>query len=121
MNSTFTIQLTGLRFFGTHGMYAEEIGVGNEFEVNISIDIKAPKTKLTSIEDTVNYAEAYRIAKEIFSKRKLLLETLAMEIAEELKTQFPAIRRICVEVIKLNPPITSFTGSVSVSYRRTYK
>ena len=121
MSSIFTIQLNNLRFFAAHGMYAEEIGVGNEFEVNISIDIKAPKTKLTSIEDTVNYAEVYRITKDVFSKRKLLLETLAMEIAEELKTNFSFIRRVCVEITKLNPPIASFAGSVSVSFRKTYK
>ncbi len=121
MASTFTIQLNKLRLFGTHGMYAEEIGVGNEFEINIAIEIKAPKTEKISIHDTVNYAEVYRIVKDVFSQRKLLLESLAAEIAGELKSQFVSIKKISIQISKLNPPIVSFSGSVSVTYKKSYK
>ena len=121
MSSSFTIQLQNLRFFAEHGMYEEEKSAGNAFEVNLSIEIRAPKQKLISLEQTINYAEVFRITQAIFSKRKYLLETLAMEIADALKTQFPAIKKIAVQIRKLNPPITSFTGSVSVSYERTFK
>lgn len=117
----FTIQLHHLHFFAEHGMYDEERSVGNEFEVNISIDIKAPKEKLTSIADTVNYAEVYRITKEIFSVRKPLLETLAMELAGAVKKQFPAIRNLQIQIIKLHPPISGFAGSVSVTYNKAFK
>ena len=121
MSAYFTIQLNNLRFFAEHGMYEEERAVGNEFEVNISLEVKAPKEKIKSLEDTINYAEVYRIVNEIFSMRKPLLETLAMEIAEELKKEFSSIKSLSVQIIKLNPPITSFTGSVSVTYERSYK
>ena len=121
MSASFTIQLNHLRFFAEHGMYEQERSVGNEFEVNISLEIKAPKEKIKSIEDTINYAEVYRITKELFAKRKSLLETLAMEIAEELKEQFPAIKNLSIQISKLHPPITSFTGSVGVCYQKSYK
>lgn len=121
MSASFTIQLNNLRFFAEHGMYEEERAVGNEFEVNISLEVKAPKEKIKSIEDTINYAEVYRLTKEIFSKRKTLLETLAMEIAEVLKQEFSSIKRLSIQIIKRNPPITSFTGSVSVSYNKEYE
>src|SRR5829696_9755943 len=117
----FTIQLHHLRLHGEHGMYEEERRIGNEFEVNISIDVKAPKEKLTSIEDTINYAEVFRITREIFSDRKLLLETLAMEIAEALKAEFQAIKKLQIQISKLAPPITGFTGSVSVTYSQKFK
>ncbi len=95
--------------------------MGNEFEVNISVSIKAPKTKAFSLEETVNYAEVYRIVNEIFSVRKNLLEELASEIAEKLKQQFPSIQKAAIQISKLNPPITSFTGSVSVTYNTKFK
>src|SRR5690349_21178596 len=113
MASSFTIQLHHLRFFGAHAMYAQKTFAGTEFEVNASLTLKAPKTKLVELEDTINYAEVYRITEEIFSVRKNLLETLAQEIAESLKQQFSSLKKISIQIIKLNPPITSFTGSVS--------
>ena len=121
MASTFTIQLSDLRFFAEHGLYAEEAQVGVEFELNISLTTKAPKTKVTSLEQSINYAEVYRIVKDIFSVRKYLLETLAMEIADALKEHFPQIKNLSVEIIKLHPPITSFQGTVSVKYNKSYK
>jgi 7,8-dihydroneopterin aldolase/epimerase/oxygenase len=121
MSSTFIIQLKDLRFFGAHGLYAEERRAGNEFEVNLSLAVKAPKAKIVSLEETINYAEVYRLLNERFAIRTNLLETLAMEIAEELKQQFPAIRKISVQITKLDPPIAAFTGSVSVTYNKSYK
>lgn len=119
--ASFTIQLHQLRFFAEHGMYEEERKVGNEFEMNISLVVKSPKEKITSIQQTISYSEVYRITKEIFAERKPLLETLAMEIAEELKLQFPSIKQLSIQIIKLNPPITSFIGSVSITYEKRYK
>jgi dihydroneopterin aldolase len=121
MSAYFTIQLNNLHFFAEHGMYEEERAVGNEFEMNISLQIKAPKEKIKSLEDTINYAEVYRMVKEIFSRRKPLLETLAMEIAEELKQQFSQTREINISIKKLNPPITGFSGSVGITYTKTFK
>ena len=102
-------------------MYEEERAVGNEFEVDVSLSIKAPKDKIKSLQDTVNYAEVYRITKELFSTRRPLLETLAMEIAEALKEQFSEIREISIAIKKLKPPIIGFTGYVGVTYERSYK
>lgn len=121
MSSSFTIQLNNIRFYAEHGLYAEEAQVGVEFELNISLTVKAPKVKVTSLEQTVNYAEVYRIVKEVFSVRKNLLETLATEMAEELKQQFPEIKKVSVQIIKLHPPIISFAGSVSVTYKKSFK
>ena len=121
MAAHFIIQLQGIRFFGEHGMYEEERQVGNEFELNLSVEIKAPKKSPVSLEDTVNYVEIYRIAEEVFSERKQLLETCAMEIAEKLHEQFPEILKVDVSIKKIKPPITNFSGSVAVSFTRTFK
>ena len=119
--AAFTIQLHNLRFFAEHSLYEEERSVGNEFEVNISLTMKGPKEKVVTLEETINYVEVYRITKELFSHRNALLETLAMEIAEALKHQFPVIQKAEVQIAKLHPPIAGFTGSVSVTYKKSFK
>lgn len=117
----FTIELKSLRFFAEHGMYQEEMKVGNEFEVDVSIECKSPKKKITSIDQTINYVEVYRIIQEEFAVRRFLLETLAMEIAEKLQMQFNEIENISISIRKMNPPITNFSGSVAITYSKTFK
>jgi dihydroneopterin aldolase len=121
MAGHFTIELMGLRFFAEHGMYREEVSVGNEFEVNVSIYCKAPKKEITSITQTVNYVEVYRIIQEYFHIRRQLLEESAMEIADQLKQQFEAIESIRITIKKLNPPIINFTGTVGITYSKEFK
>src|SRR5687768_2613548 len=99
-------------------MYQEEIKVGNQFEVDITIGCKSPKKTITSIDQTINYVEVYRIVQEEFSVRKHLLETCAMLIAEKLQLQFPEIEHITISIRKMNPPITNFAGSVGINYSR---
>ncbi|MDQ3276938.1 MAG: dihydroneopterin aldolase [Bacteroidota bacterium] len=120
MSSHFTIQLNQLRFFAAHGVYAQEALAGNEFEVDIALKVEAPEERITALEQTINYAEVYRITKEIFEVRRALLETLAMEIAESLKQAFPALLQTTIQITKLNPPIAAFTGSVSVTYHKDF-
>ena len=121
MSSTFDIQLNSLRFTAAHGVYEEEARVGNEFEVNIRLSVKAPETTVTELEDTINYGEVYDTVKSIFSQRKALLETISMEMAAALKKQFPYIQSLSIQICKLHPPIISFAGSVSVTYNKVYE
>jgi dihydroneopterin aldolase len=120
MPSVLTIQLHNLHFFSPHGLFAEEAEAGNAFEVNLSLTTKAPVAVVHSLEQTINYAEVYSITKAIFDVRRDLLETLAMEIAERLKGAFPQLQKISVQIIKLNPPIAAFTGSVSVTFQKDF-
>lgn len=121
MSSMFTIQLHQLQFHADHGLFEEEGRTGNEFLVNVSLTVKAPKNVITRIDDTINYGEVHRIIEAIFLERRPLLETLAMEMAEALKQQFPAIKKLSIQISKQHPPIVSFEGSVSVTYVKTYK
>ena len=102
-------------------MYEEERRVGNEFEVDIAVACKSPNKKITSIEQTVNYVEVYQILQEEFAKRRHLLETLAMDIAERIQVQFDEIESLLITIRKLNPPITNFSGSVAITYSREFK
>lgn len=116
MAGQFTISLNGLRFFADHGIYTEEKKVGHEYELNISMNMLEPPGGVQAIGDTINYAEVYRLVQEIFRQRKLLLETLAVDIANTIQKHFPIAKNISVTITKFSPPITNFTGSVSVNY-----
>ena len=58
---------------------------------------------------------------EEFAKRRHLLETLAMDIAERIQVQFDEIESLLITIRKLNPPITNFSGSVAITYSREFK
>ena len=107
MAGWMTIELKGLRFFAEHGMYVEERKVGNQFEIDLEVSYKVPKHTITTMEETVNYVEIYRIVEERFLEYKNLLETCAMEICEALHEQFSEIRKISISIKKINPPITN--------------
>ncbi len=117
----FTVHLNDLHIFAKHGLYEEEAKVENEFKVDIAIGFKTPKKKVVAIEDTVNYVEVYNIVHQEFAIRRDLLETLAMQIAERVKDKFPFIKSTTIQIQKLHPPISHFTGSVGVSYSKSYK
>lgn len=121
MAGIMTVELRGLRFFGEHGMYAEEKKVGNEFEVDVLISYEAPEEPIQKIEDTVNYVEVYRIVAAELNDRKQLLETCAMRICDDLLPVYPRIKKAFISIRKTTPPITNFTGSVGVSYTRDYQ
>ena len=121
MAGWMTIELKGLRFFAEHGMYAEERKVGNQFEIDLSVDYKAQKHVITSMEETLNYVDIYRIIEEVFSKHKFLLETCAMEISDAIYEHFSQIKSISLSIKKINPPITNFTGSVGITYKKDFK
>lgn len=121
MAGHFTIELNSIRFFAEHGMYEEEKRVGNEFEVDVSIACESPKELVTSIGQTVDYTEVYRILQEEFAERQFFIETVAMKVADKLKHQFPEIETVKISIRKLNPPITNFSGSVGIIYSKSFK
>jgi len=121
MEGFFTIELKRLRFFAEHGLYEEEILVGNEFEVDVTVDHKAPEKTISSIDETVNYVTIFRIVQEEFSQRNDLLETCAMRIAERLQKQFPEIAKLAISIRKVNPPIAHFAGTVGVTFHKIFK
>ena len=121
MSAMLTIQLNNLRFFAPHGVFEEEGKAGNEFEVNISLLIHAPENTPITLEQTINYAEVYRLTKDIFRVRKKLLEELAIEIVDAVYQAFPSIQKATIQIIKLHPPIAGFSGSVSVTYDKSFQ
>ncbi len=83
--------------------------------------VRASEDNKVSINDTINYADVFDLVKEIFKKREDLLETICINIGAAIKEKFPQLRRLSIQIKKLYPPITSYVGSVSVTYEKKYK
>lgn len=112
--------LHNLLFFARHGIHEEETLVGGEFEVNAELSYEEPAAGIKKINDTVDYTAVYQIIRDRMQKATPLLETLAMEIAAEIKKTFFVTKEINIRIKKNNPPVTGINGNVEVVYKKTY-
>ena len=114
------IELKGLQFYSFHGLYEEEKKIGGEFVVDVVAKLNSGHAEVSSIEETVNYAEVFAIIKKEMNQPRQLLETLTQSIAEKVHEKFPAIKEIEVRVEKKVPPIVGFNGTVAATYRNIF-
>jgi dihydroneopterin aldolase len=111
----YTIHLNNLRFNGFHGLYPAEKLLGNEFEVQLSIQVDASPSHSTGA-PSLDYVLAYAIIRECMDQPTPLLEELAMTIARKLLNKFPIASKVHIALFKLHPPIPAFEGKVGVEF-----
>jgi 7,8-dihydroneopterin aldolase/epimerase/oxygenase len=115
-----TVHLYNLLFNSFHGIHEEEKILGNEYIINASVEFHEEKNVITSIQDTINYEDIYNIIKERMSEPSPLLETVVMEIGNEIHNEFPQIRSINISLQKMHPPIEGIRGSAGVNWQRQF-
>ena len=100
------ISLTGMVFYGYHGVSAEERALGQRFVVDLDVetDLRRPGTT-DELPDTVSYTQLYRTARSVLegAPRKLL-EAVAESVARGVLDSFP-VNAVRVRVTKPSPPI----------------
>ena len=114
------LKLTGLCFKGCHGVLPEEQQNNQEFVVNITLFGNFSKAaEADKIEDTVDYRETYLIVKDQVERKQYhLIETLAVNIAEQLLSSQQMIEKVRVEVCKSTACIQNEKISASVIITR---
>lgn len=107
-------------FYGYHGVFPEETRLGQRFTVDLTVMLDLKKAGETDdLEHSVNYAELYRICKEVVEGQPFkLVEAVAEKIAAELLDAFSMIEEVTVKVIKPDPPIPGHYQSVAVEMTR---
>lgn len=114
----FEISLNNLVFYAYHGVLEEERKTGNEFRVDLTVVIPYDETiKEDDISGTVSYADLYEIVSEEIKTPRKLLEKIASDIADKIKTQFSDIKRGEVRIEKVKPPIPGMLGTASVTLK----
>jgi len=120
MNNHLTISLNNVRFRAYHGVHPEERQKGNDFVVNMQVVYQPGQGIITSLHDTIDYADLFSVINLTMQKPVDLLETLVQSIAYAVHQKFPHVKEVNVSVEKLNPPIDRFTGSATVSYKAVF-
>lgn len=111
------IRLSGLRAKGFHGVLDFERRNGQEFVVDLAIDLKMPVTD--DIAETVHYGQLAGSVVAIISGQPVnLIETLAERIAAEVLAD-RRIRSVSVTVHKPQAPIDAQFDDVSVTISRS--
>jgi dihydroneopterin aldolase len=114
------IVLTGLRARGHHGVYDFERASGQEFVVDVILEIDlAPAATSDDVTDTVHYGElADNLVEVITGPPVDLIETLAARlVAVCLRDQ--RVGAASVTVHKPEAPIAHAFADVAVTLRRT--
>ena len=120
MRDLITIKLNQLRFFAYHGFYEEEQKLGTEFEINVAVTRAIKPGIINSLSQTLNYATLYELIGLEMKNPRILLETLAMEIVEQIHHSFEEVKRVEIEITKLHLPIERFSGTASVKFEKSF-
>ncbi len=111
-----SIHLHNLHFFSFHGLHEEEAVLGNEYEVNLAVSFQPRNFPVRELEETLDYTKLYKLVKLRMAQPTPLLETIATEIVEAIRSQHSQVQKISISIKKLYPPINNFEGAVGVSF-----
>jgi dihydroneopterin aldolase len=113
------IALTGLTVFGRHGVYAHERENGQEFTIDLRLQLAlADAAASDDVADTVHYGElAEKVAAVVAGEPVNLIETLASRIADVALAD-PRVHFVSVTVHKPHAPIALSFSDVAVTVNR---
>lgn len=116
------IYVTGMQFYGYHGVFQEENVLGQRFEVDLTVSVDLKKAGETDdLNYSVNYGELYQLCKEIVEGDTpfKLVEAIAEKIADSVLSTYPLVSETTVKLIKPDPPIPGHYRSVAVEITRS--
>jgi 7,8-dihydroneopterin aldolase/epimerase/oxygenase len=115
------IILSGLLFFGTHGVNPEETALGQRFRVDatVRLDLEGA-AQSDDLAHTVSYSAIYKLIRaEMEGAPSKLIEHLAARLLRTILRHDARIQEVEVRVSKLNPPLKgNTTGEAAVAMRR---
>ncbi len=114
---TYTMRMHNCAFFARHGVHDEEETLGQRFYVDATLVVDPGDALISdSIENTVNYGEAFQLIEEIITgHRRYLIEALALEVAKAICAHFPQVKRAEITVRKPNAPVPGILDHVEVT------
>ena len=114
------ITLAGLRARGFHGVYESERVQGQDFVVDVVLDLDlAPAAASDDVSDTVHYGHlAGRLVEIVMGEPVALIETLAQRLADACLAD-ERVEVASVTVHKPQAPIPHEFGDVAVRLRRS--
>lgn len=113
------IIVTGMRFYGYHGVMPEETKLGQHFRVDVEIYADLRQAGATDdLRATIHYGEVYNAVKQVAEGPPFkLVEAVAERVAARILAEFPA-REVIVRVHKPGAPIPGPFECVTVEVHR---
>ncbi len=110
--------MEGMAFFGRHGVFPAERELGARFTVDVELEADLARAGASDrLDDTVNYARAYELVREVVEGEPChLLEAVAERTAARL-LELPRVERATVRVHK-RPPLEGEFRSFGVELVR---
>ena len=114
-----TITITGLRLRGYHGVFEHEKRDGQEFIIDLSIELDlSPAGSSDDLQNTLDYSVIVdEVAQRVTGESVDLIETLAHDIAQ-LVLAHPQPTAVTVTVHKPQAPVGHPIEDIAVSIRR---
>jgi dihydroneopterin aldolase len=111
-----SINITGLRTYGYHGLFEEERTLGQKFTFDISATLREVRThRGDDLDSSVRYDAVVDEAVQIAEAGKFqTLEALGETIAVALLRRFAIMESVTVAVAKCSPPIAHSIEQVGV-------
>ena len=115
------IILKDMVFYAYHGVNSEENIQGQRFAVDMELLLDLQQAgQSDAIEDTVSYAQIYKLTAKIVTENVFkLLEALAEKIAGEILDKFDQVQEINVTVKKPQAPVNGMFDYFGVEIRRS--
>ena len=115
-----SVQLYDMAFYAFHGIYPGESKIGNNYQVNVTVNYDETNVKLDDIRNVINYEELFDIVKKRMAIPSPLLEEVAEAIIIKIKHQYKMITEITVSIFKVQPPIENFQGKVGITLHKQF-
>jgi dihydroneopterin aldolase len=114
-----TISITGLRLTGYHGVFEHEKREGQEFSVDLEIELDLSSAGNTDeLQNTLDYSVVVdEVAQRVTGESVDLIETLAHGIAQ-LVLSHPQPTAVTVTVHKPQAPVGHPVEDIAVTMRR---
>ena len=114
------LELKGMRFFGYHGVYPEENRLGQQYIVDLIVQLDLGKAgRSDDLNETINYPDIYHTVQSIVQGPPFkLIEAVAEHIAQTLLSSYMLVDEVTVRVTKPHPPFDSHFDGVTVELSR---
>jgi len=114
--ANYQVSIDDIRIFAFHGLYPEERILGNWYTLDVVVESDSEPNFSDDIANTIDYSHIFAICKQVMTKPMDLLETVAENIAKQIKTDIKAEVSILVQISKENPPMGLSGGRSTVVY-----
>ena len=114
-----TITITGLRLTGHHGVFDHEKREGQEFVIDVEIELDLSSARSTDeLQNTVDYSVVVdEVAQRVMGESVDLIETLAHDLAQ-IVLHHPQPNAVTVTVHKPQAPVGHSVQDIAVTIRR---